>query len=85
MLQSGRVVGNKYYNLYYKQRVKINRFEGVMSTREFEIKMKKLNFLRNLINKQKFNKNHFKRKITDKKKNIMRQNTLFRACKQVNV
>jgi len=40
MLQSGRVVGNKYYNLYYKQRVKINRFEGVMSTREFEIKMK---------------------------------------------
>ena len=40
LLQSGKVVGNKFYNLYYKQRVKINRFEGVMSTREFEIKMK---------------------------------------------
>ena len=49
------------------------------------IQVQRLNFLRKLINKQKFNKNHFKRKITDKKKNIMRQNTLFRACKQVNV
>jgi hypothetical protein len=40
LLQSGKVLGNKYYHIYYKQRVKINRFEGVMSTREFEQKMR---------------------------------------------
>lgn len=85
LLQNGKVLGNKYYQIYYKQRVKLNRFEGVMSTVEFERKVRKLNFLKKMANKGTFNKSHFKRKITDKKKNIMRQNTLFKSRKQVNV
>ena len=39
LLQNGRVIGNKIYNIYYKQRVRLNRYEGLMSTREFTIKM----------------------------------------------
>ena len=41
--------------------------------------------MRKIMNKRNVKKNYFKTKITDKNKNIMRQNTLFRACKQVNV
>lgn len=38
------------------------------------------------MNKKTFNKTHFKPKTTtEKKKEVMRSNTLFKACKQINV
>jgi len=85
LLQNGKILGNKLYNLYYKQRVHLNKFEDVMNTREFRLKQMKLRYLKRMQNKGLLSKRNFGSKVNNGTNNINRQNTLFKSRKQVNV
>lgn len=87
MLKDGTVLGNKVYNLLYKQRVRMTPTLWKNSNHINLLKLKHQSARRNLIKAQtkvaKESMNHWKLKGSHKA-NFQRVNTLFTACKQVN-
>ena len=82
LLENGTIVGNKIYQIYYKQRFHQNKYQGLVDSHRINrirsLKVKKQN--RVMGPKVKYYT------VRDSNKSSFeRVNTLFRACKQVNV
>jgi hypothetical protein len=83
LMEDGTVIGNKIYQVYYRQRLHMNKFEGLVDNRRKErirvLKTRGNTKARNLPKPKYYS-------ITDSNKSsFQRINTLFKARKQVNV
>jgi len=83
LLENGTIIGNKIYQIYYKQRVRINRLEGLIASRKKEQMRLKIRNVKEL--KQQNKKIKYFSIRDSNKSSFTRVNTLFKARKQVNV
>ena len=83
LLENGTIVGNKIYQLYYKQRVHLNKYEKLAHSIRLE-RLNRLPKIKKLKRRISPNKIHDKM-LGSNKSAFQRINTLFKARKQVNV
>lgn len=83
LMEDGTVIGNKIYQVYYKQRLHMNKFEGLVdNVRKDRIKILKT---RGIAKGRKLPKLSYYSITDSNKSSFQRVNTLFKARKQVNV
>ncbi len=88
MLKDGTVLGNRMYKSLYKQRIRLTPMVSKNDTHLSKVRTKAFLIRRQVIKAEnKINKENMKQwKLTGSNKSIfIRTNTLFKACKQVNV
>ena len=88
MLKDGTVLGNRMYKSLYKQRIRLNPMVSKNDSHLSKVKTKTFLLRRKVIRAEnKINKENMKQwMLTGSNKSIfIRTNTLFKACKQVNV
>ena len=82
LLEDGTILGNKIYNIYYKQRIRINRYESLQKEMRKNLKNKRGIYKNNT----RKNKRHqiIRRELNGSNKaNFQRVNSLFVAREQV--
>jgi len=84
LLENGTVIGNKIYQIYYKQRVHFNKFERVATAIRAERRKIKIKNVKELKQNNVLKNRYFTVKDSNKS-SFIRVNTLFKARKQVNV
>jgi pre-60S factor REI1 len=82
LLEDGTVIGNKIYQIYYKQRIHLNKFKAIADS----VREDRLRNIRNITGKRLKKPILKYYSITgSNKSSFIRINTLFKARKQVNV
>ena len=84
LLENGTIVGNKLYNVYYKQRHQINKYAKHQDVARMN-RMKVLKTRPEPRNKRNGPSLKYYTVRDSNKSSFIRVNTLFKACKQVNV
>jgi pre-60S factor REI1 len=85
LLENGTIVGNKLYQLVYKQRIRINPFQKIADSLRV---LRRKNLKKKLVKSKKMahiDRPKYFNFSTSNKSSFIRVNTLFKACKQVNV
>jgi len=83
LLENGTIVGNKIYQTYYKQRFHNNKYEGLIDTQRVT-RMRQLKAKPQSRKRTGPSVKYYTIKESNKS-SFIRINTLFKACKQVNV
>jgi hypothetical protein len=83
LLENGTILGNKIYQVYYKQRFRINKYDKLVDKVKLE-RRKKLKKISKALRSNQVKIKYFSVKDSNKS-SFERVNTLFKACKQVNV
>lgn len=83
LMEDGTVIGNKIYQIYYKQRLHANKFANLVDhVRKERLKTVKS---RGIAKGRELPKLKFFSVTDSNKSSFIRVNSLFKACKQVNV
>ena len=87
LLEDGTTLGNKIYNIYYKQRIRLNKYENLQKERIEQLKMKNNSKMMRLARKRRnVNRNVHSQVVRGSNKaNFEKANMLFVARKQVLV